>query len=326
MKILFLDLPRNYPPKEQGGSECTQIEGRGLPTFFSKKGHEVYSIFQKNNRNYLDEIIDGEYVNTSLEKIYSNNFNIVVGKNSAFDKYKSNAISNAQLKVNVMPLGFERNKKNCDYSFTDNELIKPPDHIFKKYVDENFDKIEKSNTILYVGTLWSIKNQLEFANLVDPNLISDYEMKFYGDLRDQSYIRNFSEVLNRKKIKFSINGFLPKKELAKEMLKSKHSILCTNPPSQPYDPSPRSIPESIYAGLSFLIRNTVLIHDEHYQFGYQYKGGESYDFNENLKKMIEQFSSNRSKEIHSFCKLNLNMDFACEKAYNKILSHYNHES
>lgn len=326
MRILFLDLPRNYPVQEQGGKECMQIEGRGLPIFFSKKGHEVYSIFQKNDRNYLDKIIDGQYINTSLEKIYSNNFDIVIGKNSAFDKYKSNAISNSQLKVNIMPLGYKHNQKNCDYCFSDNELIKPPDDIFKKYVDENFNKVTKSNVILYVGTLWPIKNQLEFANLIDPDLITDYQIKFYGDLRDQSYIKNLSKILNSKKINFSINGFLPKKQLAKEMLKSKHSILCTNSPSQPYDPSPRSIPESIYAGLSFLIRNTVLIHDDHYQFGYQYKGGDSYDFNDNLKKMIDQFSSNRPKEIHSFCKLNLNMDFACEKAYTKIVSHYNHES
>jgi len=325
MKILFIDLPRNYPTQEQEGKECMQIEGSGLPIFFSKKGYEVYSVFQKNDRNYLDKIVDGQYINTSLEKIYLNNFNIVIGKNSAFDKYKSDAISNAELKVNIMPLGFKRNQKNCDLCFSDNELIKPPDYIFKKYVDENFDKVKKSNVILYVGTIWPIKNQLEFANLIDPDLISDYQIKFYGDLRDRSYIKNFSNILNAKKINFSINGFLPKKDLAKEMLKSKHSILCTNSPSQPYDPSPRSIPESIYAGSSFLIRDTVLIHNQHYQFGHQYKGGDADSFNNNIKKMIDQFSINRSREIHSFCKLNLSMDFACEKAYNTIISHYNNE-
>ena len=132
-----------------------------------------------------------------------------------------------------------------------------------------------------------------------------------------------SKILLDRGINFSFDDIYNKIDLAKEYLNAKHLILCTDV-SEPYsyDPSPRVIPESIYAGNSFLIRDSVLIHQDHYQFGYTYKKGDKNSFNENLEKMLNNFSTKNSQQMHDFSKKYLNMNFACESAYNQIIKAY----
>ena len=176
-----------------------------------------------------------------------------------------------------------------------------------------------------MGSIGTDKNQIEFINLIDPSLISEYEVKFFGPIRNRSYKRQMVSLLNSKGINFSISDTISKADLAQEYLKAKHTALSTEAAPQPYDPSPRVIPESIYSGNSFLIRDTVLIHKDHYKFGHVYKKGDVASFNENLKIMLNDFSPQLSKEMHDFPKVYLNMDFACESAYNQIIeSHKEH--
>ena len=322
LNVLFVHFSHIRP---DDGVMNTQIEGSELPLHFAAKGHNVYSVFHKGNRNYICKIEKGVFVDTSPQEIFSNNFDICIGKSSSFSSYNQQYFKKCDFKINITPLGLPRNKINCDTTFDDGDLIKPPSFELTNYFENNFDAQQKTNTILYVGSIGIDKNQIEFINLIDPSLISEYEVKFFGPIRRAKYKLQMESLLKSKDIHFSISNAISKDDLAQEYLKAKHTALSTEAAPQPYDPSPRVIPESIYSGNSFLIRDTVLIHKDHYKFGHVYKKGDRNSFNENLKKMLNDFSPELSKEMHDFSKECLNMNFACESAYNQIIeSHKEH--
>lgn len=320
MKILFLHFPKH---EVKTGDYCSEIEGVGLPLFFSQKGHSVYTATHKRSNNQTYKIIDQNFKPISQQDIFNIDFDICITRGASALTYDQRYVSRSNFIVNVLPLGLKSNQKRCNFSFKDNELLKPPSKELIDYSESNFSADKKQNVIIYPASIFELKNQMELANLIDPDLVSDFNIKFIGPIYSQPYKNKLATILSGKNIKFSITGLLSKKDLAKEYINAKHSILCSSPPAQPYDPSPRVIPESIYAGNSFLIReDTVLIHKDHYQFGYIYKKNCKDSFNKNLSDMINNFSENNSQKIHNFCKLNLNMEFACGKAYDTIMKKY----
>lgn len=311
MNILFVHFP----------SDNDQIEGLSLPKYFASQGHEVYCTFHKGNRNFDYRITkDGEVLSIELDEIVSNNFEILVAKSSSRSSYDQRLFRNSSFKVNVLPLGISQNLKGYDFVFGDGDLIKPPVSQMFNFFMENSGKLERTDTIIFPASIGTDKNQLEFLNLVDPEVIKDHEVIFCGKIVSQAYADSMTEISKKKKLKVLIKNTIPKTEVAELLMKSKIMALTTDPrPAQPYDPSPRVVSECLCAGTPFFINDLVFVDPEVEKFGWVYKNGNSQDFNEKLQDALKNWK-NLSDLSLDFSKNYYKMETACLKMYDKIMS------
>jgi|15BtaG_2_1085339.scaffolds.fasta_scaffold01703_4 hypothetical protein len=311
MKFLFLHFPKDN----------SQVEALSLPVYFSKAGHDSYLAFEKGSRNFFCRVNGSSAEDLRKEDLFDIDFDIIVGKSSAFRSYDARYISSSRpFKVNIQCLGLPANKRGIDYCFEDDQLLKsPPLDMWEEFVQYN-NYESRENLIFMPASIGTDKNQLEFINLVDPDLIRDYIFLFAGPIRSERYFNRMVEGLKNKNIKHTYLGHLQKNDIAKIMKRSKVVSLTTDPrPAQPYDPSPRVIPEAVCAGTPFFINDLVLVPECLRSHGFVYKNGNQQDFNDILSKVLSSDLVTLSRESFNLGKEKLTMDKACEKAYNDII-------
>ena len=309
MKVLFVHFPRDND----------QIEGLSLPTFFAKTGHEVFCTFHKRDRNFDYKISkDGTVRDIDVDEIKNQEFDLLIAKGSATSAYDRRFFRSSKFKVNVLTLGIDGNKSGYDFCFEDGDLIKPPVSEMFSFFMSNFGKYNKENIISCPASIGTDKNQIEFLNLVNPDLVKDHQIVFCGKISSRDYAENMQKIADRKKLDIIIKDAIPKTEVAKLMIRSKILTLTTDPrPAQPYDPSPRVIPETLCAGTPFLINDLVLTDPNVRNFGWTYKNGNIDDFNNKLKQALDECHQ-KSIDSHEFAREYYQMDKACKKMQDKI--------
>ena len=314
MKILFLHFPKDN----------TQIEGTALPKYFSKNGHQCYLAFEKKSRNFFCEFNNDNIIDIEKNKLQENNFDLIVGKSDCFQTYDRRYFLNTgAFKVNILSLGLHRNTIGVDFVFKDEQLIKAPSKDmaieFNKYNEYN----NRANFIYTPASIGTDKNQLEFINLVEPNLIKDFTLLFSGPIKNEGYFNKMRFTLENKKIKWKYLGHLSKPEVAKVMKLSKILCLTTDPrPAQPYDPSPRVIPEAVCAGTPFFVNDLVVFNKFLQNYGLVYKNGDKDSLNNRLDKLLKKDLNTLSTEMYKTSLEKFNMEYACHQAYESIITNY----
>jgi len=300
--------------------ENYQIESLSLPRFFAMhKGVDVFVTFHKDNRHY-DYHVDnmGNITHCDKSVIFSKKFDVAIAKSSSMNSYDRRYFENAKFKVNLTPMGIDGNKNGYDFVFGDGQLIKPPVPEMFDYMIKNHH-IEKENIIIYPASIGTDKNQLELLNLVNPDLVKEFKIIFCGKSVSKTYTSQMVQISKKRSLNIEIYDFLDKQSLSNLYLKSRLIALCTDPrPSQPYDPSPRVIPEAITAGTPFLINDLVLIEDNVRKFGKVYHHGNSLDLNKKLSELLNE-SDRLSRDAALFSKDHYTMFNACQLAYNQII-------
>ena len=317
MNVLFLHFPKDN----------SQIESLGLPKYFSRRGHFSYLAFEKQHRNFFCKISKDTTVDLRKEELFNIKYDIIVGKSSAFvrgvydDRYFKG--SPAAFKINITPMGISANRSGVDYCFKEDQLIKPPpddmQQVFKQYSEYK----NRENIIFIPASIGVIKNQLEFINLVNPGIISDYTLLFAGPIKSRTYFNKMSSRMKDKNIKYEYVGHIEKKEIAKIMKRAKIVSLTTDPrPAQPYDPGPRVIPEAVCAGTPFFVNDLVLFPSCLRKCGFVYDNGDIGSFNEVLEKMTKFDLNKISRASFAIGREKLTMNSGCEVAYEDILTAY----
>lgn len=313
MNILFLHFP----------IDNNQIESKVLPDFFAEKGHNSYSCFEKGERCFysIHKGINKEVISTNKELLQNIKFDIIIAKNNSVQTYGHQYKSKGSIVINVTPMGFDHNKKNCDFFFKENELIKSPVPEMQEIFDRNFISWEnRKNQIIVPASIGSDKNQKEIVDFIDNKLFKDYTFLFAGKITNQNYANYLFKVLENKGIKSEFK-LLSRKELAFEFLNSKLTMLTTDPrPSQPFDPGPRVIFESIRAGTPCIINDLVLVNKycKPYCTIYHNKNKEMFDLACN--QFLNRNNNTLSKQCYDDGKKYLTIEFACQSAYERIMS------
>lgn len=314
MKILFLHFPKDN----------TQIEGTALPKYFSKNGHECFLAFEKKSRTFFCELRNGFLFDITKDQLLKNNFDLIVGKSDCFQSYDKRYFKNSKsFKVNILTLGLKRNILGTDYCFKDDQLIKaPPDDMSAEF--HNYKEYSSRQNFIYTpASIGTDKNQLEFIDLVEPQLIDNFTYVFSGPIRSKNYFQKMVERLDSKNIKWQYLGHLNKGQVAKVMKSSKILCLTTDPrPAQPYDPSPRVLPESACAGTPFLVNDLVIFNSFLDKFGAVYKNGNKLSLNNALQNLLLDNLDDLSKKMHLTALEKLNMPYACQSAYQDIMTRY----
>lgn len=316
MNILFLHFP----------IDSNQIESKILPDFFSSKGHCVFSLFEKGSRNFCAihnginknvTIIDKKF----LEKV---DFDAIICKNDSFQKYGKNFASNKTIIINVTPMGFEHNKKNCHFFFKENELIKAPIEEMQKIFNNHFlNWRDRKKQIIVPASIGSDKNQKEIVDLINESVFNGYSFLFAGKIYNQQYANYLYENLKLKGFKSSFR-FLTREELAYEFLNSRLTMLTTDPrPAQPFDPGPRVIFESIRAGTPCIINDLVLVNEYCAPYCLTYQNNNREEFNLSCDEFVNRDNDILSKRCYIDGKKYLTVDFACQSAYKRIMSWLN---
>jgi hypothetical protein len=315
LKVLFLHFPKDN----------FQIEGLGLPTFFSKAGHTSYLAFEKGSRNFFCRMEDHTLEDIEKEQLFDINFDIIVGKSSSFITYDRRYFqgNDDAFRVNIIPMGITANKRSVHFPFKDDQLLKPPQDDMQ-VVFEKYAKYEDRENIIFIpASIGTDKNQLEFIELVDPGLVEGYRVVFAGPVRSRDYLGRMATALDKKSIKWELLGHISKREVAEVMKRSKVVALTTDPrPGQPYDPSPRVIHESVRAGTPFFISDLVLCPSIFRDLGFVYCHGGRSSFNTALKTMLESDLASVSNRLFSMGEEKLTMNFACQKTHDDIFLEY----
>jgi len=313
LNFLFLHFP----------VDNNQIEAKTLPDYFAEKNLKVFSLFEKGKRNFcsIHKGIDKKAEPVNKELLKNIKFDVIITKNNAFQSYGYQYRSNNTIVINVTPMGFDYNKKNCDFFFEENELIKAPVKEMQEVFDKNFIEWKnRKNQIIVPASIGSDKNQKEIVDLIDAESFKEYSFLFAGKIYNQQYANYLHSKLASKGIESDFK-LLTRNELAYEFLNSKLTMLTTDPrPSQPFDPGPRVIFESIRAGTPCIINDLVLINTycKPYCTIYQNKNREM--FYSACNQFLNRDNDSLSKSCYRDGKKYLTIDFACQSAYERILA------
>ena len=163
------------------------------------------------------------------------------------------------------------------------------------------------------------KNQLEFVNYFDPSIFPNYSILFLGTIVSDSYANELKRILQRKNVEFKFDN-VDRRTLGRIYLESKFSALTTDPrPSQPYDPSPRVVFESISAGTPCLLSDLVKVHDGSKRFSFFYEHQNKSSFADMINRVINANMSDLSKESYDYASHEYTLENACRVAYNDIM-------
>jgi glycosyltransferase involved in cell wall biosynthesis len=311
MKILFAHFPL----------DSDQIEGTELPRFFAMQGHQVHSVFIKNSRKFIGNFLnDGGIINIKHEEL-RNDYDVIVCKSDAFQKYARQYASDHTKIINVTPMGIKSNLTGVTYGFTENQLIKAPvkemQEVFSKY--RPWD--ERKDQIITVASMGTDKNQLEFIRFFDPFYFPKWKLVFVGAIKSNDYVQQMKAEMTIKKIDFEIIDAIDRKSLAKLLQESKLSALTTDPrPSQPYDPGPRVVFESIRAGTPCFLSDLVMVHEGAKNFSFFYEHQNKSSFTDALKHVSTTDLKNLSYACYDYGSQFYTMQNACNVAYNDIMN------
>lgn len=309
MRVLFVHFPMDND----------QIEGTSFPSFFARTGHEVFCTFHKRDRNFDYKILnDGTIREIAPEEILFQEFDLLIAKGSASSSYNQKLFKSSKFKVNVLTLGIPQNKLGYDFCFEDGDLVKPPVSQMFSFFMENSGKYKKENLIVCPASIGTDKNQIEFLNLVDSSLVKDFQLLFCGKIASKSYAESMQSIAKKKNLNVIIKDTIPKIEVAQIMIRSKVLALTTDPrPAQPYDPSPRVIPETLCAGTPFFINDLVLTDPNVRNLGWIYRNGDETDFNNKLEQALHGWEK-KSLDAQLFSREYYQMETACKRMQDKI--------
>lgn len=315
MNILFLHFP----------IDNNQVESKSLPDYFATKGHNVYSCFEKGERNFYSKHcgVNLPVVSVRKEKIKEEKFDLIVCKNDSFQKYGKLFRKSGTIVINVAPMGFQHNYQNCDYYFKEDEIIRAPwpemrDVFNREYV--NWESRE--NQIIVAGTIGSDKNQKEIVDFVDRSLVNNFRFVFAGKIYSSAYADYLHRTLARKGIESEFK-FLNKIDLSREFLKSKLAMLTTDPrPVQPFDPGPRVIFESIAAGTPCIVNDLIKVHHHCLPYCEVYKNRDKSSFEKALHSFFKKDNNTISESAYNTGKKYLTIEYACHDAYKRIMTQF----
>lgn len=312
MKILFLHFP----------IDNDQIESKTLPDYFSSMGHEVYSAFEKKERNFysIHNGIDKPITKVNKNFIKQIKFNAIICKNDSYQKYGKIFSNENCIIINITPMGIKNNYLNCNYFFNEDELIKSPVKEMQYIFDNNFIKWEnRKNQIIVPASIGSDKNQKEIVDFVDKDIFKNFNFLFAGKVYSKYYKDYLENTLNKKNIKCNFK-YLSREELAYEFLNSKLTMLTTDPrPSQPFDPGPRVIYESIRAGTICIINDLVKINKHCSPFCYVYQNSSKESFDKHCKIFFNNDNNDMSDRCYKNGKEYITIEYACKSAYSRII-------
>lgn len=160
------------------------------------------------------------------------------------------------------------------------DRILDENNFFKPIPNSNiFLKIEdfKKEYIIYPGSILPRKNQLEFLENIDVDLIKKYKIVFCGKIKDRKYLRALVNTAHKKGINILIpnskypeiikkygDGYLKHDELNYFLKKSKCLVLISNG-----DSNPKSLIEGIFAGIPFITSKKTRLNSKYLKFGLQ---------------------------------------------------------
>lgn len=313
MNILFLHFP----------IDNNQIESKVLPDFFAEKGINSYSCFEKGERCFysIHRGINKEVIPINKELLQNIKFDAIIAKNNTFQSYGYQYRSNNTIVINITPMGFDYNKKNCDFFFEENELIKSPVEEMQEVFDKNFIEWKnRKNQIIVPASIGSDKNQKEIVDLIEAESFKEYTFLFAGKIYNQQYANYLHSKLKSKGIKSDFK-LLTRNELAHEFLNSKLTMLTTDPrPSQPFDPGPRVIFESVGAGTPCIVNDLVLINKYCQPYCHVYENKNKQMFDKICYKFFNNDNNTLSLDAYNDGKKYLSINFACQEAYNRIIT------
>ena len=183
---------------------------------------------------------------------------------------------------------------------------------------QNYNKNKRLNIILFNGTLCNHKGQIDFLNNIESNIIKDYILLFIGKERNYSFSECL-QIATQKNIKLICIPFIQSNYLYKIVTKCKYQInYCIN---TLFDANPRSITEGLYAGLPYLVSNTVQlpkIIENNKKIGYICKANNKIDLNEKVLKLLKLDNSYLEKFVKNY----LEMNKVCNNLVIDILENY----
>lgn len=313
LNFLFLHFP----------VDNNQIESKTLPDYFASKKHNVFSMFEKGDRKFysIHTGINKPIIQIEKEKLKDVCFDAIISKNNSYQKYGKYLKTTNSVVINVTPMGFDYNKRNCDFFFEENELIKAPVKEMQEVFDKNFiEWKDRKKQVLIPASIGSDKNQKEIVDLINADYFKEYSFLFAGKIYNQQYANYLYEKLKSKGIKSEFK-LLSRRELAYEFINSRLTMLTTDPrPAQPFDPGPRVIFESIRAGTPCIINDLVLINNycAPYCSIYQNKNKKMFDLVCN--EFVNRDNDILSKRCYNDGKKYLTINFACQSAYKRIMT------
>lgn len=309
MKVLFVHFAHNND----------EIEGRELPKYFASKLHEVHSLFAKDVRKFIAKFHFDGRIEQIAEHDLHNSYDLIVCKSSSYQSYGHKYANSNTHVVNITPMGIPHNLKNVSYGFDVSQLIKPPVSAMRESLVDYIPWELRKNQIVIAASIGTDKNQLEFVNYFDPEIFPNYKMLFLGTIVSSSYADEIRRILDRKKVDFEF-GNVDRKSLGRIYLDSKFTALTTDPrPSQPYDPSPRVVFESISAGTPCLLSDLVRVHEGSKKFSFFYEHQNRNSFSDMLKNVANSDISKLSKESYVYASHEYTLENACSVAYNDIM-------
>jgi len=296
-----------------------EIEGRELPRYFAKMGHNVHSLFVKDVRKFVARFHSNGSIETINENELFENYELIVCKSSSFQRYGKKYTGPTTRVVNVTPMGIDYNLSGVTQGFDVSQLIKPPVEDMKNVLTGYIPWEKRKNQIVIAASIGSDKNQLEFVDYFDPQLFPNFRILFLGTIVSDSYVQQLKNILKRKNVEFEFDN-VDRKTLAQIFLESKFSALTTDPrPAQPYDPSPRVVFESVSAGTPCLLSDLVRVHDGAKRFSFFYEHQNRNSFLDMMNRVSHFDISSLSKESHDYASREYTMENACKTAYNDIM-------
>ena len=241
------------------------------------KNYKIYSVIQSSQKCYIVKDNLKEISKKSILKINPDLFVCrSYGELGVFDKLLSNSKKSIYLYSITKPsLGYlsRYTKIVCPKS-----IFKPvPDYdIFRKFK-------KKKKYISYVGSLFPRKNQIRFAQSLDPEITKEHPVFFSGKNKNPGYVDSLISTCKNRNIKYYIpkKFHIPHIDLYKIYRESACLILMSEE-----DDNPRCLIESILSNTPFIISKDVKINEEYEEFGIR---SDFKNLNKNIRYIIDDF-------------------------------------
>lgn len=278
-----------------GWSNSTQSNQLSLFSELFTSAKTTHQVYSKSGLRKLYQ-----FDNNEMKEIFSTSpYDVIVGRGDAIPhRLEPSFLNDKTDLITLQPL-WETNLSG--FVFDNKYLVKVPPPFMTSFFQENFDKVEKNNYILYPATVNydADKNQRGFAHAIEKEFTNNHKIIFCGPIRDKNYASEVSRILNKKNIDHCFTGRIDHYNLRLLYLISKGICLYSNK-----DFSPRAICEGTWAGLPYITKKCVPMPADYEQFGRFFNTQEKEQFN---KSFLEMTNFTDHKKIHNFCKANLSL-------------------
>jgi hypothetical protein len=272
----------------------TEIEGLGLPLYTKIKfpNSKIHFTYDKGNKDSVKYKIDKEG-NIILIHELSKSYDIIIARSSSLinmskRKKDMETLTKSKSIINIKTMSYKPNYKMADYYFDEEDMCPPPDPCYLNKVNNFMKNRKKENLIVMSGTLWYVKNQLNFLKNLDSSIIKNYELVIMGPERQPDYVKDIRGICKEKKIKYYLIGNVNKnlaaliKSLAKISLIPMDMTVFGQPKGYP-----RTLGESIGSKCLTLCNDVITVPSFYKNSVITYNEKIKNDQNRKLKKCIE---------------------------------------